>query len=186
MNKEKWLQSLYSDTSENFVSNPYPKKGEKISISIRFLKNDSVRHVILRSRELGVEHLYEMKKDYEEKNLCYYSVEVQIFDSYFNYHFYLVTEKGIYYYSQYQISDYIPSEEHDFVILCDYDAPKWVKESVFYQIFPDRFCNGRPDLNVKDGEYSYQGFFTSVEKWESAPKKYSQGHNLDFHNEIRK
>ncbi len=182
MNKEKWLQSLYSDTSENFVSNPYPKKGEKISISIRFLKNDSVRHVILRSRELGVEHLYEMKKDYEEKNLCYYSVEVQIFDSYFNYHFYLVTEKGIYYYSQYQISDYIPSEEHDFVILCDYDAPKWVKESVFYQIFPDRFCNGRPDLNVKDGEYSYQGFFTSEEKWESAPKKYSQGHNLDFHN----
>ena len=182
MNQEKWLKSLYSDTTENFVSNPYPKKGEKVSVSIRFLNNDNVSHVFLRAREFGVEVLYEMKKVYEDKGLCYYSSEVQIKDSYFNYHFYLVTENQIYYYSQYQITTYIPSEEHDFVILCDYAAPEWVKDSVFYQIFPDRFCNGRPDLNVKNGEYSYQGFLTSEEKWESPAKKYSQGHNLDFHN----
>ena len=98
MNQEKWLKSLYSDTTENFVSNPYPKKGEKVSVSIRFLNNDSVSHVFLRAREFGVEVLYEMKKVYEDKGLCYYSSEVQIKDSYFNYHFYLVTENQIYYY----------------------------------------------------------------------------------------
>ncbi|HJW12386.1 MAG TPA: maltodextrin glucosidase [Albitalea sp.] len=31
--------------------------------------------------------------------------------------------------------------------------PAWVREQVFYQIFPDRFCQGDPALAVKSGEY---------------------------------
>ena len=184
MTEEKWLKSIFSDTTESFVSNPYPEKGEKVKISIRFFKNDSVRHVFLRSREFGVEHLYEMKEEKRERKdgLVYFFTEACITDSYFNYHFYLVTENKIYYYTQYNITDYIPSEEHDFVILCGYEAPEWVKKSVFYQIFPDRFCNGRPELDVKNGEYSYQGWPCTSEKWESPAKEFSQGHNLDFHN----
>lgn len=182
MKNYKWLDSVYSDTTKNFVSNPYPKKGEKITIYLRVLKNDDLKHVFLRSREYGVEFLYEMQPDFVQQNLVYYKVEVAIKDPYFNYQFYLVLDDKTFYYTQYRITDYIPSEEKDFVILADYKAPCWVKDSVFYQIFPDRFCNGDPSLNVKTGEYSYQGFSTTEEEWDSVPKEFEQGHNLDFHN----
>ncbi|MFC3852589.1 maltodextrin glucosidase [Salinispirillum marinum] len=33
--------------------------------------------------------------------------------------------------------------------------PAWVSEQIFYQIFPDRFRNGDPTLNVADGAYHY-------------------------------
>jgi alpha-glucosidase len=32
--------------------------------------------------------------------------------------------------------------------------PLWVREQVFYQIFPDRFCQGDPAIAVKTGEYA--------------------------------
>ncbi|WP_409421244.1 maltodextrin glucosidase [Pseudaeromonas sp. ZJS20] len=33
--------------------------------------------------------------------------------------------------------------------------PLWVQDQVFYQIFPDRFCNGDPSISVTDDEYQY-------------------------------
>ena len=29
-------------------------------------------------------------------------------------------------------------------------TPDWVNETVWYQIFPDRFCNGTPEENTPD------------------------------------
>lgn len=182
MHKKEWLKSVYSDSTENFVSNPYPKKGETVTFSLRMLKNDDIRHVFLRAREYGVECLHEMKSLHEEDALVYFEVNIAIRDTYFNYQFYLVTDDCIYYYAQYQITDYILGEDHDFVLLADYEAPSWVKNSVFYQIFPDRFCNGKPELNVKTGEYTYQGFSPTEEQWNIPAKNYAEGHNLDFHN----
>ncbi|WP_445487672.1 glycoside hydrolase family 13 protein [Niallia sp. 03133] len=31
-----------------------------------------------------------------------------------------------------------------------FQAPEWVKDTVWYQIFPERFCNGNPDLNPEN------------------------------------
>ena len=182
MKRPEWLESVCSDTTFNFVSNPYPKKFEAVTFYLRFRKNNDVSHVFLRAREYGVEGLHEMHVAFEEKGLVYYSVEITIRDPFFNYHFYLVTENAVLYYNQKGISDSIPSEEFDFVLLAGYAAPKWVKDTVFYQIFPDRFRNGRPNLNVKSGEYSYQGFETSEEDWNTPAMEYKDGHNLDFRN----
>ncbi|MFR9720772.1 maltodextrin glucosidase [Aeromonas diversa] len=38
-----------------------------------------------------------------------------------------------------------------------HQPPAWVQDQVFYQIFPDRFCNGDPSLSVQEGEYDYRG-----------------------------
>ena len=35
------------------------------------------------------------------------------------------------------------------------NLPKWVRETVFYQIFPERFCNGNKANDVKTGEYIF-------------------------------
>jgi alpha-glucosidase len=39
----------------------------------------------------------------------------------------------------------------------DYQAPSWVQDAVFYQIFPDRFADGDPANNVRSGEYLCYG-----------------------------
>ena len=42
-----------------------------------------------------------------------------------------------------------------FTYLTGHTAPEWAWESVFYQIFPDRFRNGDPTNDVQTGEYVY-------------------------------
>lgn len=177
------FESVYSDSGKYFVSNPNPKKGECVDFLLRVSKDEQPDHVFLRARQLGVEELYEMEICTQLDGLLYYKTSVKIRDNRFNYHFYLVKDSQIFYYTQFKITDTIPTEAEDFVLLCDYEAPSWVKDTVFYQIFPDRFYNGKPELNVKAGEYSYQGFETCPEEnWDAPEKTWEEGHALNFHN----
>ena len=93
-----WLESVYSDSTKNYVSNPYPKKNEKITISIRIKKNEEIKQVFLRYREFGIEQLRLMDKE-EKGSFLYYSKEIEIRESRFGYQFYLVTDEKIYYYT---------------------------------------------------------------------------------------
>ncbi|MCL2658498.1 MAG: maltodextrin glucosidase [Betaproteobacteria bacterium] len=49
----------------------------------------------------------------------------------------------------------IPHREQMFRINRTDTPPAWVCEQIFYQIFPDRFCQGDPGLQVKTDEYLY-------------------------------
>jgi len=42
------------------------------------------------------------------------------------------------------------------IINDDFDTPDWVKNGIIYQIFPDRFCNGNPEINPDFKEWYYQ------------------------------
>ena len=45
-------------------------------------------------------------------------------------------------------------------------TPKWVRETVWYQIFPDRFCNGTPEKNGNDiTPWRNHGTVTNKEKF---------------------
>lgn len=179
---EKWLESLYTDGSKYFVSNPLPKKGEKIKISLRVSKDSEIDTIFLRTKINGVEDLFEMKKDYTTNYLDYYSVYITFYEDMLHYHFYVVTKNKIYYYNQMGVIDYIPDEVYDFKILYNYEQPSWVRESVFYQIFPERFCNGNKENDVKDGEYTFNSHKTvHVENWNSVPKSYNESFCLDFY-----
>lgn len=59
-------------------------------------------------------------------------------------------------------------------MLSDHTAPEWAWSSVFYQIFPDRFCNGDESNDVKTGEWIYNG--RKVEK----VRKFSEISNRYF------
>lgn len=176
-----WLDSVYSDSTKYYVSDPYPKLNDKITISIRMKRNEEVKKVFLRYREFGIEQICLMNEQKRGK-FSYFSKDVVIREKRFHYQFYLVTDKKIYFYTQYRITDYIPDESRDFVIIADYEAAKWVKNSVFYQIFPERFYNGNPNISVKDGEYSYQGYEVySVREWNLPAKSYEETKGVDFY-----
>ena len=53
-----------------------------------------------------------------------------------------------------------------------FHTPDWAKGAVQYQIFPDRFCNGDPSNDVKDGEYSYHHrHVRRIADWNALPEE---------------
>lgn len=180
--KTDWLESVYSDGSELFVQPALPKKGEEITISIRFFVDAPVQAVMLRTRINGGEQRIHMECGEEKNGLVYYSVKVRCKEDSLHYHFFIVANEMIYYYNQAGILEYMPDETYDFRIVYDYRQPAWVKNAVFYQIFPERFCNGNPENDVKDGEYQFDGYDTiQVKDWNTVPLSYDKVHCLDFY-----
>ncbi|MCK4258809.1 MAG: alpha-glucosidase C-terminal domain-containing protein [Halanaerobiales bacterium] len=65
------------------------------------------------------------------------------------------------------ISSNEPSQG-DFWIVPQFSTPDWVKDAIFYQIFPDRFCNGNTSNDVVDGEYVYLGDSVIAKGWDES------------------
>ena len=177
-----WLESVHSDGTAEFVSNPAPKLRETVTIRIRMYEDTPVKHVFLRTIPNGAERFTEMRVWKTEHGFVYYEAEMTMTENRMPYHFYLVCEKIVYFYTQKDITTYIPDHTYDFVLLADYVQPEWVKDAVFYQIFPERFCNGDPSNDVQDGEYSQDGWHTiRMKNWEDRALSYEEGHCLDFY-----
>ena len=176
-----WLESVHSDGTAAFVSNPAPKLFEDVTIRLRMFEDAPVKHVILRSMPNGMERLDDMHIAKKENGFIYYEATLRMNERRIQYHFYLVCEDVIYFYTQREITTYLPDHTYDFVLLADYEQPEWVKEAVFYQIFPERFCNGDPSNDVRCGEYTQNGYPTiQMEKWDLPALPYQQAHCLDF------
>ena len=179
---KKWLESVYSDGTAEFVSNPHPKFRETVKIRIRMYDDAPVKAVILRALVDGGEKLTEMQELKKERGFVYYETELTMVEKRMQYHFYLVCEDGIRFYNQREVSTCMPDHAHDFVLLADYVQPAWVKDAVFYQIFPERFCNGEPSNDVRSGEYVFEGHATiRMEDWNAPVLPYEEGHCLDFY-----
>ena len=176
-----WKQSIYSDGSKEYVSNPNPKLGEVVEISVRLFKDAPVEGVFLRYLPNGEHEIFKMYLKKEDEIFAYYSYDLRINEPLINYRFMFATEEDTYYYNQLELTNYDPNEHYDFRILADYENPTWVKGSVFYQIFPERFCNGNPDNDVKDGEYSVDGHPTIARQWGEIPMEYHEAYCLDFY-----
>ncbi len=72
------------------------------------------------------------------------------------------------------VSPYFPERDVHFRLNPSYEPARWVWSSVFYQIFPERFCDGDPSNNVTDGEYLYEGEPVVAKEWGELPER-SQG-----------
>ena len=177
-----WLESVHSDGTAEFVSNPHPKLFETVKVRIRMYADAPVKHVFLRSLPNGAEYLTQMRPVKKERGLIYYEAPLTMTQKRMQYHFYLVCDDIIYFYTQKDITTYVPDHTYDFKLMTDYVQPEWVKEAVFYQIFPERFCNGDESNDVQTGEYSQNGHATiKVKNWSDKAMSYQKGHCLDFH-----
>ncbi len=177
-----WTESIYSDGTAQFVSNPSPELFETVKIRIRMYEDAPAQHVFLRWAPNGAFMLKEMQVVKKERGLVYYETDLFINENRVQYQFYVVGDNIIYYYTQKGITTYLPDHTYDFVLMTDYIQPEWVKKAVFYQIFPERFCNGNPENDVKTGEYYQDGHPSlQMESWDATPLTYDQGFCLDFY-----
>ena len=179
---DQWLESVYSDGTAAFVSSPAPKLHETVNVRVRMYAAAPVRHVLLRSLHDGAERVDEAHAVKTERDLVYYEAPLTITENRIQYQFYLVCDDVIYFYTQRGITTYVPDHTYDFVLLADYVQPAWVKEAVFYQIFPERFCNGDASNDVQTGEYALYGqSAVKASDWEMTPPDTGFANNMTFY-----
>lgn len=96
----------------------------------------------------------------------WWKVRIEIGAEHTGYKFRLVTEQGHFFLNARGIIRGTPLDKYDFKYNFSDNPPEWVRDSVVYQIFPDRFCCGDPETNVKDGEYELVGQPVKAFAWD--------------------
>lgn len=181
MIKQKWMDTVFSDGTKLFLTNNNPKMGEWITIKIRMAKQSPVEDVYIRYLANGEEVMGKMTLCKEDMLFSYYEYNILMQEKLFIYRFVLITKELVYFYNQKGIHEHACLETYDFKILVDFDSPDWVQDSIFYQIFPDRFCNGNTDNDIQDGEYNINGFDSVKREWDTVPGEYAEYGCLDFY-----
>lgn len=173
--------ALFSDETRRYKTPYEPCAGDRVTVRVRTLANDAWKVCVVIN---GVKH--QMKQMPLSKRREIVSVRKDIYFDYFEYSF-KCPERQVKYYFEISDEDDIVyynrigpvenvQEEYDFSFVPDFKVPDWAKGAVFYQIFPDRFCNGNPDNDVEDNEYYYTGgHVRRVRDWNKCPDE------LDVH-----
>ena len=190
MKHEKYLSSIYSDGTVEYVSNPTPERMETVKIRLKVAKAMPVDHIWIRVVRNGTHQLIGMEKETADAGVKtadsespeYYHADVVVTENALRYQFLILTEGILYYYSQRGVRKNQWDQIYDFVLLTDYQPPSWVKQAVFYQILPDRFYNGDPSLDVADGEYTMNGNASyHVRDWNTPAAPFEQAYCMDFY-----
>ena len=167
--------ALFSDETESFKTPYEPCAGDRVTLRLRALANDVLRAYAVVN---GVKR--EMKKEVSDELRNAVSSRKDVYFDYFEisfkcpekavkYYFIAEDEDDVVYYNRLGWVENV-QEEFDFSFVPGFKVPDWAKGVVFYQIFPDRFCNGNPGNDVEDNEYYYTGGHSKrIRQWDKFP-----------------
>ncbi len=177
----QWTAGLHHDGSAVYISNPYPRLDERVTITLRAPLDAPLQSVYLRTEPDGEAAHTQMHITRTDAVSAFWSTEIPITMPRTHYRFKLMTAKGGLWLNAYGLTRSDGPDNYDFKLLANYDAPRWVHDAVFYQIFPDRFHNGDPSLTVTPGAWSKREFSVQVRNWDDPPLPYREAGNLDFY-----
>ena len=175
-----WTRYVHHDSSERYLSNPLPDIGETITARIRVSSEADIRALYLRSRPDGEWRRIRMTKSDSDHYYDWWSAQLPITMHHNNYCFHFLTEAGSFYFNQFGISPVDSPDWFNFTVLGDYDAPLWVREQIFYQIFPERFANGDPANDRQTGEPTLMGQPVIQRGWGDLPRPFEEARNVDY------
>lgn len=179
-----WVNGIHHDGSALYVSNPTPKLGETVTITLRVPQSASETAVYLRTTEDGEQAYKLMTPARADAATQPYTVELTVNERITRYRFKIMSEEGAFVYNGLGVYRADVTDVNDFKLIADFAPPTWVYDTVFYQIFPERFHNGRPDLTPKTGEQfdhpPYAPFISQRREWDELPVPFSVGGTVDF------
>ncbi len=179
----RWQDSLHSDVNREYVSDPNPSLGDRVRVRLKVWKEAPLRGVDLRAILSGCSSRRPMRRIREGERFAWWEAELPIeHREMIHWHFVCHAEEGHLFYNRSGVHRFNPTEDHDWTLLPEFDGADWVKDAVFYQIFPDRFHNGDPSIGRRSGEYEYDGGCPRVMDWRDTPLEYPEGRCLDFFN----
>lgn len=166
-----WSHSIHHDGSPRYVQRAGLAVGDSARLWLRVDSAAPVEDVFLRACPDGEEAIVAMEPAGVEGVCRWWQVSLRLTMRRTGYRFLLRTREGNRWYNAAGVWLHNPTDANDFVLLAGYEAPDWVRDSVFYQIFPDRFADGDPTNNVRDGEYLCYGRPVTARPWGAPPHK---------------
>lgn len=178
MSHPAWLSSVFSAVTTDFIT-PLPARyKEMLTIRLRVAQGSPVKAVYVRCAPEGSGRFWQMTRVESKQGFDIYSLQFQLNWKIFNYQFFLLTQQDeTYWFNSMGIDTCHPVNHHDFRLNADPQLPDWVTDTVFYQIFPDRFYNGNAARNYQPGEKTISGESVTVKNWGELPEG-----NFDFFN----
>jgi len=177
---EHWTKSVHHDGSPYYVVGSPLHPGSKVTLRLRTGIQTPVERVFLRTTPDGEQCMQVMSQINVDRVSRWWEIALELRMASTNYRFFLEAADGGYWFSGSGITRHSPTDATDFKILAQYHAPAWVHDSVFYQIFPDRFYDGDPSNNVRTGEYLYYGQPVVARAWGERPSPHSASGGYEF------
>lgn len=165
-----YLSSIHHDGSARYVRSPHGanlRLGDEVTLRLRTATDTTIERLLLRTCPDGEQFFAEMRPASSQPNpACrWWEATLRLEMPVTAYRFLLFTREGTWWHNGSGLHRHVPTDAEDFRLLADFDAPTWVRDSVFYQIFPDRFADGDPASNVRDGEFEYHGLKSKARRW---------------------
>jgi alpha-glucosidase len=177
--------AVHHDGSPRYVRIPDARQGlclgDEAVIRIRTDQRSPIRNIFLRTTPDGEQQFSEMKPLPAAAGCRWWTVSLRVTMPVVAYRFLILTDGGALWYTQSGLCRHTPTDCDDFKLLAGYASPSWVTESVFYQIFIDRFADGDPLSNVRDGEFSAYGQRSRSLRWEELPSPDRSAAGYEFY-----
>jgi len=140
----------HHDGSEQYLSTSEPKIGEVVQFKFRISKDLLLDRAMLRVYHDGEPRLFEMSITGENEVEVWWAVDVSILNSVMPYRFLLIKDGTYAWLNGAGIFQYEVTSTNDFKLVARPHFPQWIHNSVFYQIFPDRFASSGKKRKTPD------------------------------------
>lgn len=130
----------HHDGSDLYVSNSAPSIGDKITLKVRVPNTYLFEKAMVRIYQDGEPRIFELKLSKKGAVESWYQVSIEIVNLQSLYRFAFIGQGKYEWLNARGLFDHDVHSNNDFQIVAIPDNPEWIKSSVFYQIFPDRFA----------------------------------------------
>ena len=146
--KPGFAQAPHHDGSDLYVSNSAPKIGDKVTLKVRVPKSYNFSEAYIRLYEDAEPRTHKLEEKSSSQTERWFEVKIQIINIHTIYRFVFVGENKYEWLNAKGLFDHDVHSNNDFQIVAIPENPKWINQSVFYQIFPDRFArSGKMNIN---------------------------------------
>ena len=143
-------QLPHHDGSELYVSNSAPKVGDKIVLRVRIPNSYTFAKSFVRLYHDGEPRSFELALEKSGRTESWWSVKVKIENLSTSYRFVFVDIDKYEWLNGSGFHDHDVHSNNDFQIVAIPAYPAWIRSSVFYQIFPDRFAKSSTKRAMPD------------------------------------
>lgn len=162
----------HHDGSELYVSDSAPKVGTSVEFKFRAGLEFPIESAILRIYHDGEPRFFAMTKQVSQGEQ-WWLVSVPVINEKTTYRFLIVDGNSYKWLNAFGLQDHDVTSAADFQILAKRRYPSWIRSSVFYQIFPDRFASSGKYRHLAPKEFV-------AREWNELPKGRSETTGVEF------
>ena len=130
----------HHDGSDLYVSNSAPKIGDTVTLKLRVPNDYIFEKAMLRVYQDGEPRILELRAGKKGEAETWFQVSIEIINLQTLYRFAFIGRGKYEWLNARGLFDHDVHSNNDFQIVAVPANPEWIKSSVFYQIFPDRFA----------------------------------------------